>query len=181
MKKFLKSPWTIGITTTLLGFLLTIGYDLLKGKQVFTTIALFFSTLWGWIVAFLTFELKVWWVILGFAVLIIVLFVVLRLNKLKDETKPDFINYTSDHFRLWKWSWTWEWSNQHKKWHVANLQAHCPKCDTPMIAYGFGQDVFQCPRCAYRSEAYNHEQSHEVERVIFDNLERQRKNGEMQT
>lgn len=42
MKKFLKSPWTIGISTTLLGFILTVGYDLIKGKQVFTTIWKFF-------------------------------------------------------------------------------------------------------------------------------------------
>ena len=60
MKKFLKSPWTIGISTTLLGFILTVGYDLIKGKQVFTTIGKFFSLLWSWIITFLTLDLKVW-------------------------------------------------------------------------------------------------------------------------
>lgn len=69
MKKFLKSPWTIGISTTLLGFILTVGYDLIKGKQVFTTIGKFFSMLWSWIITFLTLDLKVWWVLLGIAVL----------------------------------------------------------------------------------------------------------------
>lgn len=132
MKKFLKSPWTIGISTTLLGFILTVGYDLIKGKQVFTTIGKFFSMLWSWIITFLTLDLKVWWVLLGIAVLFFVLYAVAKISEPKEQVKPAFTNYTQDRFRLWKWSWNWEWSSYHKQWHVANLHAHCPQCDTPM-------------------------------------------------
>lgn len=173
MKKFLKSPWTIGISTTLLGFILTIGYDLIKGKQVFTTIGKFFSMLWRWIITFLTLDLKVWWVLLGIAVLFFVLYAVAKISEPKEQVKPAFTNYTQDRFRLWKWSWNWEWSSYHKQWHVANLHAHCPQCDTPMNHDQY-EDVFQCPRCHFRAEYDNHEKSYEVETVIIDNLNRQK-------
>ena len=173
MKKFLKSPWTISVTTTLLGFFLTVGYDLIKGKQVFTTIGKFFSMLWGWIISFLTFDLKVWWVLLGIAVLFFALYVVVKIGEQKEQAKPDFTNYTQDHFRLWKWSWSWEWSSYHKRWHVANLHAHCPKCDTPM-SHDQYEDIFQCPRCRFHAEYDNHEKSYEVEAVIIDNLNRKK-------
>lgn len=173
MKKFLKSPWTIGISTTLLGFILTVGYDLIKGKQVFTTIGKFFSVLWGWIIAFLTFDLQVWLVLVGIAVIFCALYVVVKISDNKEQVKPNFTNYTQDHFRLWKWSWSWEWSSYYKKWRVANLQAHCPKCDTPMSHDSY-EDIFQCPRCSFRAEYDNHEKSYEVEAVIIDNLNRQK-------
>lgn len=100
MKKFLKSPWTIGISTTLLGFILTVGYDLIKGKQVFTTIGKFFSMLWSWIITFLTLDLKVWWVLLGIAVLFFVLYAVAKISEPKEQVKPAFTDYTQDRFRL---------------------------------------------------------------------------------
>lgn len=38
MKKFLKSQWTIRIGTTLFGFILTVVYDVVKQKDIFSTI-----------------------------------------------------------------------------------------------------------------------------------------------
>lgn len=171
MKKLLKSSWTIGIATTLLGFLLTVGYDLIKEKQVFTTIGMIFSTLWSWIIAFMTFDLKVWWVLLGIATIFAALFVMAKISEQKEKTQPDFTSYTRDHFRTWKWSWEWAFSKYEQKWHVSKLKAHCPKCDTPMLSDRDG-DVFQCPRCRFYASYDEHEKPYEVEAIIIDNLKR---------
>ncbi len=179
MKKVLRSSWTIGVATTLLGFLLTVGYDLLKGKHIFTTIALFCSTLWSWMISFLNFELKVWWILIALAVLAAVLFLVSKLGGAKEETKPDFTSYQSDKFRLWRWSWDWTFDTYEHKWHVKDLKAHCPQCDTPMISDRY-EDVFQCPRCRFRAGYDNHEKSYEVEAVIIDNLDRKKSKGGVQ-
>lgn len=179
MKKFLESSWTIGIATTLLGFILTVSYDLIKEKQVFTTIGKFFSILWGWIITFLTFDLKVWWVLLGIAVIFFALYTIVKIIEKKELLKPEFTDYTQDKFRIWKWSWEWKFNKMKNVWQIVNLQAHCPKCDTPMINKGFG--IFQCPRCAYNPESYDHEEPYEVEKVISDNLYRQKNKGEIQS
>lgn len=173
MKKFLKSPWTIGISTTLLGFILTVVYDLIRDKQIFTTVGKYFSTLWGLIIVFLTLDLKLWWVLLGISVLFFALYIIVKIYEQKEEIKPDFTNYTQDHFRLWNWSWNWEWNSYGKKWYITNLHAHCPKCDTPMH-HDNHEDIFQCPRCRFRAEYGNHEKSYEVEAVILDNINKQK-------
>lgn len=73
MKKFLKSPWTISIASALLSFLLTVIYDLIKGKQILSTVGSILAVIWNAVVTFLTFNLKVWWVIVGIVVILFVL------------------------------------------------------------------------------------------------------------
>lgn len=177
MKKFLKSPWTISIAPALLSFLLTIIYDLIKGKRILSTVGSILAVIWNAVVTFLTFNLKVWWVIVGIVVILFVLYVIARVSEKNVIQKPDFTSYTEDRFRTWKWSWIWEQNYEHK-WHAANLSAHCPKCDTPML-HDRDEDIFQCPRCKFQSHYDNHEKSYEVEAVIIDNLNRkQKKSGD---
>ena len=171
MKRFLKSPWIISIASTLLGFILTVVYDLIKEQQILTTVGNIFSTLWNWIIDVLTFKLKVWWVLLGIASLLTFLFIMYKISELKEPTRPEYTNYTQDHFRTWKWSWKWEWNNYEKEWNIVRLQAHCPKCNTPMTP-GLYEDYYQCPRCHYQSVYDNHDKSYEVKVVIIDNISR---------
>lgn len=178
MKKFWKNPWTISIGTAIFAFLLTILRDLLQEKQIFSTIGSILSSVWRAVLLFLNFNLKVWWVLIGIAVIIAILWLIATLDEKNSENnKPGFTSYTEDHFRTWKWSWEWEFSTYMKKWHIVNLTAHCPKCDTPMQHDRF-EDVFQCPRCRYTAEYDGHETKSQVEAVIIDNLNRREKAGE---
>ena len=177
MKKFWKSPWTISIGTAIFAFLLTVLRDLLQGKRILSTIGNILSAVWRAILAFLNFNLKAWWVLIGIAAIIAILWIISKLDEKGCENKkPDFTSYTEDHFRTWKWSWEWKYSSYMEKWHVDNLMAHCPKCDTPMQHDQF-ESVFQCPRCQYRTQYDGHETSPQVEAVIIDNLNRKLKSG----
>ena len=177
MKKFWKNPWTISIGTAIFAFFLTVLSDLLQKKRILSTIGRILSVIWKAIFAFLNFDLKVWWILVGIASIFFVLWIIAKFdNKSNDNKEPDFLKYTEDHFRTWKWSWEWEFSDYQQKWHVSNLVAHCPKCDTPMQHDQF-EDVFQCPRCEYIFRYDSHETSSQVEAVIIDNLNRKKKAG----
>lgn len=176
MKKILKSPWTISIATAFISFFLTVIYDLLKGKQVFSTVSHLFLELWNVIIAFLCFDIKVWWIIIGICIFLLIIYLVSKVNAITSSFKLDFITYTEDRFKNWKWSWNWEFSNYQKKWHISNLVAHCPKCDTPMLCDEY-EYSFQCPRCKFNSQYNDHEKSYEVKAVIVDNLKRKKQSG----
>ena len=176
MKKFLNSPWTIAIGAAIFSFLLSVGYDLFKGEKLFTTINAIFTWIVTKIAIFFNFEIKVWWILVAIVVLIIILVVLAGATNSKGENKEEFLEYTEDHFRSWNWSWSWKFNRSDYKWHITNLQAHCPQCDTPMIPDRL-EDFFQCPRCCFQSSGLGHEKSYEVEEIIIDNLDRKRKNG----
>ena len=177
MKKFFSSPWTISIATALISFLLTVMYDLIKGVRILSTIIFFLHAIWDAIITFLCYEIQLWWIIIGICGVLLILYLVSRVTVEKENLKPNFISYTKDQFRTWKWSWNWEFSYSQKKWHVSNLKAHCPQCNTPMLSDRY-EDTFQCPRCTFQSQYDEHEKSYEVEAVIIDNLNRMKQSGE---
>ena len=83
MKKFLKSPWTISVVSTLLGSVLTIIYDVFKGKKILSTLLNILRGIWNFIISVLNFELKLWWVLLGIALLILVLWIVFKVKEFR--------------------------------------------------------------------------------------------------
>lgn len=173
MKKFLNSPWTISIGTTFFGVILTVIIDFIKGKQILSTISFLLLKLWDAIITILCFDLKLWWIIMGIGVILLILFLVSKVKPEKNPLKPDFISYNNDKFSNYKWSWNWEFSTSKKKWHVSNLVPHCPNCDTPMLSDTY-EITFQCPRCKFKSLYNEHEKSYEVEAIIIDNLNRKK-------
>ena len=177
IKRFSKSPWTLALMPVLFGTMLTAIYDAIKDKPILSTLWGWIKTIWGWIVAFLNFELKVWWVLIGISVIIAVLIIISKLSNEKENTLPSFTSYKEDIFGEWKWSWDWHLNSYDKKWHVDNLRAHCPKCDTPM--FHDNSDIrFQCPRCGFETNwGSNHKNRFEVEAIIIDNLERKKKDS----
>ena len=179
MKKFFKSPWVIGIGTTVVGgVILSIVLDLIKEVSILSTLGTVIKTVWGWIISFLTFELKVWWVLLGIVVIIIVLLVISKVADSKEETLPKFLSYKEDKFDSWKWTWDWGFNRYDYKWHIKDLKAHCPKCDTPMF-HDAHDTNFQCPRCSYKTDyRTKFKRRREVEAIIIDNLNRREENEE---
>ncbi len=179
IKKWLKTSWGISIGTAIFSFLLTVGYDLVKNKPIFSTIWAVLEAIGKLILAFLNFELKVWWIILGIVILLGIMYFWYKASEKSEKKKPDFLKYKSDYFRHWQWSWDWEWSNYNKKWRISNLTAHCPKCDTRMVDHSnyFDGLRFACPRCNYKAFDDQCDQAGNVERVIIDNVNRSIKNS----
>lgn len=175
MRKFLKSPWTIGITTTLLSFMLTVVYDLVKNKKVFTTIGFIAQKIWKCIIDFLNIKIKLWCIILVLIALLIALCIYAKILDMKqNDSKPEFLSYTEDHFKTWKWSWTWGFNSYEKVWDIDKLYAHCPKCDTIMLTDEYNSR-YSCPRCEYESQYGTYEKDYEVRAIILDNLRRKYK------
>lgn len=172
MKKFLKSPWTISIGTTLFGFILTVVYDIFKQKNIFSTLLSVLNWIWKGIISILNFEVKIWWMLVLLVLVIGIMYLYGSLIKKEDDTKPAFLGYTHDRLREWKWSWSWEQNYYTKKWSVENLIPHCPKCDTHMINVFYGSH-YKCPRCDFDSTLRGKSESeHEVEALIYDNVRR---------
>lgn len=176
MKNFLKSPWTISITTAVFSFFLTVIYDIIKKKQLLSTMKAILLSLQNGFVAFLNYELKVWWILLGIVALFLLLLIISGIkNGEGKDNKPDFIDYTEDHFGDWKWSWEWRYNTLKATWYLSQLKAHCPKCDTPMFLDSDGY-LFRCPRCGFVSYQRNgYKKSYDVHALIIDNLNRKRK------
>lgn len=177
IKKWLKSPWGISIGTAIFSFLLTLGYDIVKDKPIFSTIWVVLKKIGRLIFAFLNFEFKVWWIITGIIILIGIVYLLYRVSEKSEKENPDFLKYQSGHFQHWQWSWDWRWSNYKQAWCVSNLIAHCPKCDTEMADYSdfFDGVRFVCPRCNYKAVGNECDQAGNVERVIIDNIKRKYK------
>ena len=178
MKKFWKSPWTISIVSAIVGSIVTFVIDAIKDVPILFTLWTVIKTVWGWIITFLTFDLKVWWVLLGLGAIILVLIIIAKISKSKEGEPPAFLAYKKDKIGDWDWSWSWDFWITENKWHIKDLKAHCPKCDTPMFHDNW-DTKFQCPRCNYETNySTKFKRRSEVEAIIIDNVHRQYKNKE---
>ena len=174
-KGILKSPWAISIGTAIFSLLLTMGYDYSKQNPILTTVGSIIKWIWRVIVSVLNIDLKVWWILLGIVAFVFVLYLIDRF-KHHETFKPDFYNYREGRFKKWKWTWSWNWNQSRSAWIINDLQAHCPNCDTPMIEqssiYGLS---YNCPRCDFYANDNQCDEPHKIERIILDNVDRQRK------
>lgn len=170
MKKFIKSAWGVEIIITLFGFILTVIYDLVKSKPILSTIWNIIKAIWSFIITFLNLELKLWWILLGIIVLILILFVIVKIDDMKNAgiSNVPFLNYKNDTIQGWNWSWRWE-KQYDGKYHIVDLCPLCPKCKTPMRD-GF-YDYLECPRCRHNTREYMPDLC-DIETVILDNINR---------
>jgi len=169
MRKWLKSAWGISIITALFSFILTIGYDFLRARPVFSTIWSFILIIWRSIIAFLNFELLAWWVIVG---IIVLFFAVYIWSKISDVTSPaPFLSYKKDSVKGWNWEWTW-YKNYYGKWEIDGLHPVCPKCETPIGESINMYDItYNCLRCDYSTKATMPNLGH-IKVVISDNIKK---------
>lgn len=165
MKKFFKSPWTLGIGTTVIGgVILSIILDLIKDVSILSTMKSFFVFIWNAIVSFLTFEIKVWWLLIAIAVIVAVLWVVAKCYDTKeDNNKSSFLSYTQDYLLGYSWEWTWE-KNWEGKYGVENLHPVCTKCKTPLLPTSNFYNQSKCPRC---NTILNYNSSIETEVLVL--------------
>ncbi|RJE46552.1 MULTISPECIES: hypothetical protein [unclassified Dehalobacter] len=179
-KKMLKSPWTISIGTSIFSLLLTIGYDYFKNRPIFSTIYQIIKAIWNFVLHVLNLELKVWWVILGIFFIFLVIYLIAKFRQ-EESIKPDFCSYREGKFKKWKWTWDWKWHSYKNAWVISELTALCPNCDTPMIQYSNVYELgFVCPRCDYRARDSECDEPVKIERIILDNIDRERRNKSTQ-
>lgn len=172
IKKWLKSPAGISVGVTVLGFALTVLYDLIKTKPVLTTIWAILQSIWRFILQCLTFQLRVWWVLLAIAGLILILYVVAKIDEQKhsETNQHSFLQYTKDEIK--NWTWEWDWGKRYDgKYEVWNLHPICPRCNTPLIHSYTGGRTMECPRCHFyaHSSIPNYDT---VKLLIHDNVKK---------
>jgi hypothetical protein len=172
MKAANRNAWLIAIVSSVIGALLTIGYDYSKSNPLLT-ITGFFKYLIHLVSALLLYDIKVWWLLLALIIVVVFVFMINVISK-ESSQLPEFLNYTEDILKKWKWSWKWEFGNQ--GWTIQKLTAHCPSCDTKLIEHKtyYGPN-FECPRCRFHADEKNCEMPYQIESLICDNIERNKK------
>lgn len=89
MKKFIKNPWVLGIGTTVIGgVLLAFVLDWIKGIDWFSTLMVVLNFIINAVVAFLNFELRVWWILVFIALISISLFIISKTLDAKKQPVP---------------------------------------------------------------------------------------------
>ncbi len=174
-KSFIKSPWTISIGTAIFSLILTMLYDYFKSNPILTTIIQLIKFIWNGLISLLTFELKMWWIIL-FTIVVIIIIHFAKKTATTERILPFFYNYNQEKFKKWLWSWTWQWEEYKNAWLITNLTAHCPKCETALIENSSRYRLsFNCPRCDFQAYGEECDEPFQIERLILDNVERDRK------
>ena len=172
-KNFMMNPWTVGIGTGLILLVVTVAVDLITAVNIFSTLKNVIITIWKWILVFLNFELKVWWVLAGLATVILVLNEYVKYSNKKQQqvNKPPFLDYTKADILGYKWKWYWK-KDVYGKYVIEDLHPVCGKCETPLVEnlYGYG-GRYKCLRC---NEGYGNPMPDldHVKMMISDNVRR---------
>lgn len=143
IKNWLKSPLGAGIATTVLAFILSVIYDLLKNEPVLTLVSQILQNVLNFILFILNFQLSVWLILLVVAAIIFVIYILYKIDERKEPPLPPFIDYTSDTLMDIKWRWRWERMSD-GKYDITNLQPMCRYCDSPLYE---DYSKIKCIRC----------------------------------
>lgn len=148
MKKFFKNPWTLGIGTTVIGGIaLSFILDWIKGVDWLSTLKTVVNFIINAIVSFLNFELKVWWILIAVALIVLSLVFIAKYydEKSKNE-EPSFLSYTKD--SVLGYTWEWEYSKGYDgKYSIKNLHPVCSKCGMILKQCGMYGLQMECLRC----------------------------------
>lgn len=153
IKKFMKNPWVLGIGTTVIGgVLLSLVMDCIKKIDWLSTLKVVLQFIGNAIVTFLNFELKVWWVLVATALLIIALIIVSKILDIKEGINPiSFLSYTKDSELGYTWEWTYT-KGFDGKYTISDLHPICSKCGMRLRQGGsFGMEM-ECLRCHTTTE-----------------------------
>ena len=172
MKKrnWYSSPWTIGITTSIIGSLLIYLFD----KKILSAIADSIIGIWNFIVSLLNYDLKVWWLI-GFAIIILIIYLI-HTFRTEEIPEPEFTKYKEDRLKNWRWTWDWQWSDRKKSWIIVNLHAYCPKCGATLLDNSSLFDsIYECPQGDFKTGRLDHqaEDKRHIEALIIDKTKRE--------
>lgn len=172
-KNFIMNPWTISLGSGLAVLLVTVVIDVVTAEKVFCTIKKILMAIWAALLYFLNFEIKVWWLLVGIAILILALWILVK--RLESEqsapAEPKFLEYTQDTILEYRWKWTWK-RDYFGKYSIEQLQPICVHCGTPLVdsPAGYG-GRYTCLRCKNGTNRPLPDFEH-VKMMINDNVRR---------
>lgn len=174
LKKFFMNPWTVTIGGGLiLSVILSVINDFVKKEQVFSTINTILSTICKVLLEILNYRIKVWWLLVGIIILILIIFIFVRYLDYthRNSIEPEFLEYTQDIILGYTWKWNWQ-KDIYGKYYIENLCPICSQCHTPLIEELIGYGIhYKCLRCN-REYYENMPDFDNVKMMIADNVRR---------
>ena len=171
-KNFWKNPWTVSIGSGLVVLIITVIVDMITAEKVFGTAKNIFLLMLEAFFAIINYELKVWWLLIVFGVLIFAFYIYIKYqgSKCSVSNQPQFLEYKKDTILGYLWKWRWE-KNYLGKYEIEDLHPICTKCSTPLIHNCSGYGRLKCLRC---DETYFKilPQEGDVKTLIYDNVRR---------
>lgn len=102
MKKWAKNPWVLGIGTTVMGgVLLSLLLDWIQGIDWLSTFKNVMRFIFNGVVSFLNFEIKVWWLLIAIAIIVVGLFVVAKISGSQSNNIPPPHFYNTPRITCW--------------------------------------------------------------------------------
>lgn len=172
MKKFLKNPWFFTIGTTVIGgVLLTLVNDWIKKVDWLSTLKAVVNFIVNAVVAFLNFELKVWWVLVAVAILVAFLIIYVIILDTKPTSNPTpFLSYRKDSVLGYTWEWDYK-QTYDGKYTICNLHPICSKCGMRLKQGGpYGLDM-ECLRCR-TTQKWEDDYLIDAQMLIEDNIKK---------
>ena len=170
MKKIFKNPWAIGIGTTVIGGVaLSIVLDLIKNVSILSTMKSILVFIWNSIISFLVFEIKVWWLLIAIAIIVVGLFVVAKISgSQSNNILPTFLQYTKDYMLGYSWEWTYS-KMYDGKYTISNLHPVCTKCGMRLKQGGLYGTEMECLRCN-TTQNWEDSVAYDAQLLIEDNI-----------
>lgn len=170
--KFIKNPWVLGIGTTVIGgIILSFVLDWVIEVDWLNTLKAAVRYIVDDIITFLNLEIKVWWLLVAIALVVVVLFIIVKFLDAKEEnfSKP-FLSYTRD--SALGLDWKWEYSrNYDGKYTISNFHPVCSKCGMRLKQSGmYGREMI-CLRCNTINKWENHYLT-DAQLLIEDNIKK---------
>ncbi len=175
IKLYLKNPWTVTIIGgSIAGTLSSLIVDLVKGVNFFSTLYNLIVSTYNWLIIFLNFDLKIWWILIGIIILIGILFLLTNKKSLNDnESSMNFLKYNNDFINNYSWKWSYDYNSISKKYQLGKTFLLCSKCNTKMYESGLAYaNYFECPRCQTKTHFNAQNDINNIRRIISDNIER---------
>lgn len=174
MKKFIKNPWVIAVGSTVIGgVLLSFVLDWIKGVDWLSTLKVVAKFIADTIISVLNFEIKVWWLLVAIALIVVGLIIFVKILDFKDKTNPiPFLSYTKDSVLEYTWEWEYRKTSD-GKYTISNLHPVCSKCGMILKQgyTGYGMEM-QCLRCN-TSQRWEDRYRDDAQMLIEDNIKKQ--------
>ena len=124
------------------------------------------------VLAFLNFELKIWWVLVAVSLIVVVMIVISKVLDARESNQSiPFLNYTKDY--VLDFSWEWEYQQTYDgKYSITNLHPVCSNCGMILKK---GHTIYslemKCLRC---NIAYKWENDYltDAQMLIEDNIKK---------
>lgn len=170
MKKWAKNPWVLGIGTTVIGgVLLSLLLDWIQGIDWLSTFKNIMRFIFNGVVSFLNFEIKVWWLLIAIAIIVVGLFVVAKISGSQSNNIPHtFLQYTKDYMLGYSWEWTYS-KMYDGKYTISNLHPVCTKCGMRLKQGGLYGTEMECLRCN-TTQNWEDSVAYDAQLLIEDNI-----------